>query len=640
VALDPARTVAELEELRELTGDADGAQRVAWTETWERAREWLRGKLADTGVEEEIDAAGNQWFTLRGVSERALVIGGHLDSVPNGGWLDGSLNVVAGAEVLRRIAEEGQPPVTVRLVSWADEEGARFGRSLFGSSAAAGSMRDQDELRALTDRDGIALPDALREHGVELDRALDARSQLEGAVAYLELHIEQGPVLEALDLPLGVVLGTFGVERSRITWRGQAAHAGSTPMDKRRDALAGAAKLALSIRDIAREVGGGAVCTSGGVVTKPGIVTSVVETAEQLLDQRHLDAGSLARMLELARADAERFAAEERIEVEWERIWSIEPILFDETLIDLAEEAIREVSGTSHKLPSGPLHDAAEVARAGIPTVMIFVQSLRGLSHTKLEDTKREHLAQSVEELRCVRRALGRSRPRRLLMTLIETVAEVARKDMHVQMPDLLVAARFVVLPCRDAVASVSLFQRDCDSPRRGVDGAEQRVVDRVDVLDVRVRDHEHVTVICRPPLRRDQRCGLLVAIDDVSCAVDLGVDPAQQPAERTDVVRGSVGPTCHSIGAPRRGTGVAATIEVVVSPKTRKRSRRPLSSSIERRYTVSTKQSSPVTRTHSATSGICSASSGIFGSWRGDGRIRTIACKGKPRARGSISAR
>jgi hydantoinase/carbamoylase family amidase len=399
VALDPARTVAELEELRELTGDADGAQRVAWTETWERAREWLRGKLADTGVEEEIDAAGNQWFTLRGVSERALVIGGHLDSVPNGGWLDGSLNVVAGAEVLRRIAEEGQPPVTVRLVSWADEEGARFGRSLFGSSAAAGSMRDQDELRALTDRDGVALPDALREHGVELDRALDARSQLEGAVAYLELHIEQGPVLEALDLPLGVVLGTFGVERSRITWRGQAAHAGSTPMDKRRDALAGAAKLALSIRDIAREVGGGAVCTSGGIVTKPGIVTSVVETAEQLLDQRHLDAGSLARMLELAKADAERFAAEERIEVEWERIWSIEPILFDETLIDLADEAIREISGTSHKLPSGPLHDAAEVARAGIPTVMIFVQSLRGLSHTKLEDTKREHLAQSVEAL-------------------------------------------------------------------------------------------------------------------------------------------------------------------------------------------------------------------------------------------------
>ena len=399
MGLDPARTVADLEELRALTGNDDGAQRVAWTDTWEQARSFLREKLAGTGASEEIDEAGNQWFTLRGASDRALLIGGHMDSVPNGGWLDGCLNVLAGVEVLRRIAADAEPPVTVRLVSWADEEGARFGRSLFGSSAAAGSMRDQEELRALRDRDGIALPDVLREHGVELDGALAARSQLANAAAYLELHIEQGPVLESMDLPLGVVLGTFGVERSRFTWRGQAAHAGSTPMDKRRDALAGAAKLALYIREIAAEVGGGAVCTSGGVVTKPGIVTSVVETAEQLLDQRHLEAASLARMLQMARDAADRFAQEENIEVEWERIWNIEPILFDEALIDLADESIREVAGTSHRLPSGPLHDAAEVARSGIPTVMIFVQSLRGLSHTKLEDTKREHLELSVHAL-------------------------------------------------------------------------------------------------------------------------------------------------------------------------------------------------------------------------------------------------
>jgi hydantoinase/carbamoylase family amidase len=399
VPLDPARTVGDLEELRALTGDENGAQRVAWTDTWEQARDFLRSKVEGTGAEEEIDEAGNQWFTLRGDSDRALLIGGHMDSVPNGGWLDGCLNVLAGVEVLRRIAEEARPPVTVRLVSWADEEGARFGRSLFGSSAAAGSMKDQQELRSLKDREGIALPDALEEHGVELDGALGARSQLENAAAYLELHIEQGPVLESMDLPLGVVLGTFGVERSRFTWRGQAAHAGSTPMDKRRDALAGAAKLALYIREIAAEVGGGAVCTSGGVVTNPGIVTSVVETAEQLLDQRHLNADSLARMLAMAREAADRFAAEENIEVEWERIWNIEPILFDETLIRLADEAVREVSGNSHKLPSGPLHDAAEVSRAGIPTVMLFVQSLRGLSHTKLEDTKTEHLELSVQAL-------------------------------------------------------------------------------------------------------------------------------------------------------------------------------------------------------------------------------------------------
>jgi N-carbamoyl-L-amino-acid hydrolase len=287
----------------------------------------------------------------------------------------------------------------VRLVSWADEEGARFGRSLFGSSAAAGSMADEDELRERKDADETSLPDAIAAHGVDLGKVTDSRRHLENAAAYLELHIEQGPVLESMDLPLGVVLGTYGVERHLVTFRGQAAHAGSTPMDKRRDALAGAAKLELEIREIAKRIGDGAVCTMGGVVTKPGIVTSVVETAECLLDQRHLDANQLAEMLSNAEAASRRFAEEENLEIEWERIWNIEPILFDEELIELADESIREVADTSHRLPSGPLHDAAEVSRAGIPTVMVFVQSLRGLSHTKLEDTKEEHLELAVQAL-------------------------------------------------------------------------------------------------------------------------------------------------------------------------------------------------------------------------------------------------
>jgi hydantoinase/carbamoylase family amidase len=399
VALDPSRTVAELRELQELTGDENGAQRVAWTETWVRAKDWLAEKLGAIGADEETDEAGNQWFTLRGGSERTLLIGGHIDSVPNGGWLDGALNVVAGIEVLRRIAEHGEPAITVRLVNWADEEGARFGRSLFGSSAAAGSMSDQDELRSRKDADGQPLPDVLEDHGVDLDRALEARRQLENAAAYLELHIEQGPVLESMDLPLGVVLGTFGVERHEITFRGQAAHAGSTPMDKRRDALAAAAKLALAIRDIARRTGEGAVCTMGSCVTRPGIVTSVVETCVVLLDQRHLQADKLAAMLAEAKDASERFAGEEAVEVEWERVWAIEPILFDDELIELADTAVTEIAGRSHRLPSGPLHDAAEVARAGIPTVMLFVQSLRGLSHTRLEDTKPEHLELAVQAL-------------------------------------------------------------------------------------------------------------------------------------------------------------------------------------------------------------------------------------------------
>jgi len=303
---------------------------------------------------------------------------------------------VAGLEVLRRIAGEGTPPVTVRLVDWADEEGARFGRSLFGSSAAAGTM-NPDELRGLTDRDRVKLPDALAAYGVDLDRAGEARKQLANAAAYLELHIEQGPVLEDLGLPLGVVLGTFGVERHAIRFTGQSAHAGSTPMDKRRDAFGAAAKLGLEIREIAKRNGG--VCTVGSVVTRPGIVTAVVGQCDITLDQRHLNADALATMLAEARQASERFAHEERVDVDWQRIWRIEPILFHPELIELADAAVRETSGTVHRLPSGPLHDAAEVSRAGVPTIMLFVQSLRGLSHAKEEDTKEDHLELSVRAL-------------------------------------------------------------------------------------------------------------------------------------------------------------------------------------------------------------------------------------------------
>jgi hydantoinase/carbamoylase family amidase len=393
-ALQPQRTISELKELRALTGNADGSQRVCWTDTWAAGRAWLRAKLAQLPVEVEIDEAGNLWATLRGASERAMLLGGHTDSVPNGGWLDGCLNVIGALEVLRRIASEGTPPITVRLVDWADEEGARFGRSLFGSSTVAGAMKP-DDLRDLTDRDGIKLVDAVGRFGVDLDRAKEARKQLKNAAAYLELHIEQGPVLESMSLPLGVVLGTFGVERHAIRFIGQSAHAGSTPMNRRRDAFAAAAKLGLEIRDIANRHGG--VCTVGSVVTKPGIVTAVVGQCDMTLDQRHLDAGALAKMLQAAKDASERFASEEKVNVEWKRIWQIEPILFNPALIELADEAIRETCGTVHRLPSGPLHDAAEISRAGVPTIMMFVQSLRGLSHTKEEDTKEEHLALCVE---------------------------------------------------------------------------------------------------------------------------------------------------------------------------------------------------------------------------------------------------
>jgi beta-ureidopropionase / N-carbamoyl-L-amino-acid hydrolase len=395
--IDALRTIADLQELRRLTADDHGAQRIAWTPMWLKAREWFQGKLAALPVEHHLDAAGNSWTTLQGASDRTLILGSHLDSVPNGGWLDGCLGVLASFEVLRAICEDfqGKPPITIRLVDWADEEGARFGRSLFGSSAFAGTHTIEAD-RARTDRDGVRLEDALRQCNIDMDRIGEAVAERGHAGAYLELHIEQGPVLEGMQLPLGVVLGTKGVERHAITFYGQEAHSGSTPMAVRRDALAAAAKLALEIRPIARKHPD-AVATMGSVKTFPGIVTAVVGRCETTLDMRDLDADVLASMLAEAKEASRRFAAEEGCTVEWSRIWSIEPIPFHPQLVQFCDQAVRETAGSSHQLPSGPLHDAAEVSRAGIPVVMMFTQSLNGLSHNPAENTKTEHLELAVE---------------------------------------------------------------------------------------------------------------------------------------------------------------------------------------------------------------------------------------------------
>ena len=421
--VEPERVLSDLRALRALTGDQHGAQRVAWTETWLKARAWFEGlidELAASGpdpgrLERHYDAAGNHWVTLRGASDRALLLGGHLDSVPNGGWLDGCLGVLGGLEVLRAIdraycwrASNGRPPMTVRLVDWADEEGARFGRSLFGSAAFAGKATMEAD-RGRTDRDGVTLATALAGCGYDVERIGEATAEQAGAAAYLELHIEQGPVLERRGLPLAVVLGTKGVERHAITFHGQEAHSGSTPMGVRRDALAAAAKLALEIRPIAMKHPD-AVATMGSVKTFPGIVTAVVGRCETTLDMRDLDAEVLAQMLAEASAASERFAAEEGCTVDWSRIWSIEPVPFDAGLIELATAAVKEVAVEAPGLPSGPLHDAAEVASAGIPTVMMFVQSLNGLSHNAAEDTRKEHLVMAVEAFgRLAGSVLGRA---------------------------------------------------------------------------------------------------------------------------------------------------------------------------------------------------------------------------------------
>ena len=404
------RVIADLRELAARTSTSDGAQRIAWGPVWRDAREWFRTKMAPLDLPIETDAAGNNWVTLPGASPKTVIVGSHLDSVPNGGWLDGALGVVAALEALRMRAGT-KPPVTLKLVDWADEEGARFGRSLLGSSAAAASLK-LDEVRDLVDRLGTRLVDALRENGVALDRMRDAHTHLKAidARAYLELHIEQGPVLESMNKATGVVLGTFGVERHMLRFTGQAAHSGSTPIPMRRDAFLAAAQTALECREIARRhsmPGAGVVCTVGVVNVEPKIVTAVPGTCEISLDQRALDQTVLAAMHREAREASERCARENNVRVEWKHVWRIEPRPFDPALIRLCEEAVREETGDAPKLPSGPLHDAAEMV-PHMPVVMMFAYSSNGLSHCKEEDTPEPYLEKTISAyLRLVNKTIA-----------------------------------------------------------------------------------------------------------------------------------------------------------------------------------------------------------------------------------------
>jgi N-carbamoyl-L-amino-acid hydrolase len=381
--VDADRVIADLRELDRLTGGPEGARRVCWTEPWERARAFLRKRLAELPVAVDIDEAGNLWAELSGEVDAVVVIGSHLDSVPSGGWLDGALGVFAALAVLRAAGE--RPPVTLRLVDWADEVG-RFGRSLFGSSAAAGTL-DAAAVRDLRDRDGVRLEDGI---GVELARAGQAQTRLQDVRAYVELHIEQGPVLESRNVPAAAVLGTCGVERHVVVFTGQAAHAGATPMAMRRDSFAAAAQAALTIRAIGFEHDG--VCTVGGATSEPGIPTAVAGRTEMLLDQRHLDPAELAAMLAKARAACRQASAEHGCEVELQPTWSIPPIPFDDRLIALAREAV----GNDVAIPSGPLHDASELARV-VPTVMLFAKSSPPVSHTKEEDSPEADLRLAIE---------------------------------------------------------------------------------------------------------------------------------------------------------------------------------------------------------------------------------------------------
>jgi hydantoinase/carbamoylase family amidase len=398
-----SRVIADLEELAALTTDERGAQRVAWGPIWRKTRAWFTDKLtSELGLTPHRDGAGNLWATLPGASPRSLVIGSHLDSVPGGGWLDGCLGVLAGLEVLRRARAAGTPPLTLHLVDWADEEGARFGRSLAGSAASAGALDAVKELAHLTDRQGVKLPAALAENDLSLASMNTAHAYFQtlDAAAYLELHIEQGPVLQEMKKPVGIVLGTMGVERYHLKFLGQAAHSGAAPIHLRRDAFLAAAEFALACRAISIAHSGKTprtrvVATCGVVKVEPNFVTAVPGSTEISIDLRALDAKVLRRMLAEAKAAATRAAKTHHVTVQWSPLLHITPRLFDDRLMAIMRASVKDVTGQAPELPSGPLHDASEMA-AVVPTAMMFAQSSPGVSHTRIEDTPRPALDKSI----------------------------------------------------------------------------------------------------------------------------------------------------------------------------------------------------------------------------------------------------
>ncbi len=399
---DPTRVVADLLELRLLTsqpvdgiaqtvggrpsdGPPLGSARLAWTEPWVRAREWFASTFDDVPVEITVDPAGNLWVTLPGTRPDRIVLGSHLDSVPNGGWLDGCLGVLAGAEILRALHRDGVVlPVSISVVDWADEEGARFGRSLFGSAAVSGTL-DIDAVRDLVDNQGRHLAEVVREHGVELETALTAGDVHSSIVASAELHIEQGPILEAAGLRLAALHGILGVERRLVRLQGQACHAGATPIPLRRDPTVAAARMAVAIRDLGLEHD--AFTTVGVWRVHPSVPTAVNGRTEFSVDMRHLSRDVLDRLVVGLQSIVDTIAAEESVTAETDMLWSIDPIAFEPDLVDFAAEIVEARSGVRQVMPSGPMHDSAEMARTGIPTVMMFVPSINGLSHTHIEDT-------------------------------------------------------------------------------------------------------------------------------------------------------------------------------------------------------------------------------------------------------------
>jgi allantoate deiminase len=373
-----------LDELARYGGTADGAvTRVAWSPELFAAYDVVAAWMRELGLVVEIDPAGNLLGRWEVGDGRPVLVGSHLDTVPSGGRFDGALGVVGAVHAVRLLQEDGfRPGRPLWITAFMDEEGTRFNSALFGSRAFAGE--DVTGAGDRVDADGVTLRDAMARAGYDLDRAGDAH-RVDEIGAYLELHIEQGPVLEAEGVDIGVVTSIVGLRGYRVRLRGQPNHAGTTPMHLRRDALAGAARIALALRDGARSRDA-ATANVGKLAVEPGGANVVPGLADFTIDVRSTTPAGIAELERLVEDTVGRIAAEEGLGAELEQTFALDPLELDPALVDVVERAAKDEGASELRLPSGAGHDAMIVGRH-VPAAMLFVPSRGGMSHSPQEHT-------------------------------------------------------------------------------------------------------------------------------------------------------------------------------------------------------------------------------------------------------------